>query len=47
MPTRRRRSSPRIVKRAISKHLAKGPVDRTSYNITVDVTINGQLTTGP
>lgn len=47
LPVRRRRTSPRIVKRAISKHRAKGPVDRNSYNITVDVTINGQLTTGP
>lgn len=47
LPARRRRSSPRIVKRAISKHRAKGPVDRNSYNITVDITINGQLTTGP
>ncbi len=47
LPIRRRRTSPRIVKRAISKHRAKGPVDRNSYNITVDITINGQLTTGP
>lgn len=47
LPARRRRTSPRVVKRAISKHRAKGPVDRNSYNITVDVTINGHLTAGP
>lgn len=47
LPPRRHRTSPRIVKRAISKHRAKGPVDRNTYHITVDVTINGQLTTGP
>lgn len=47
LPIRRRRTSPRIVKRAISKHRAKGPADRNSYNITVDITINDQLTTGP
>ncbi len=35
MPARRSRSSPRIVKRAISKHRAKGPVDRTNYTTTV------------
>lgn len=47
LSARRRRTSPRVVKRAISKHRAKGPIDRNSYNITVDVTINGQLTAGP
>lgn len=47
LPPRRRRTSPRVVKRAISKHRAKGPIDRNSYNITVDITINGQLTAGP
>ena len=47
LPHRRRRTSPRVVKRAISKHRAKGPIDRNSYNITVDITINGQLTAGP
>lgn len=46
-PARRGRTSPRVVKRAISKHRAKGDVDRNSYKITVDLTINGQLTTGP
>jgi len=47
LPARRRRSSPRVVKRAISKHRAKGDVDRNTYKIAVDLTINGQLTTGP
>lgn len=31
MPTRRSRSSPRVTKRAISKHRAKGTIDRTNY----------------
>ena len=35
LPGRRSRSSPRIVKRAISKHRAKGPVDRTNYATTI------------
>ena len=47
LPARRHRTSPRVVKRAISKHRAKGYVDRNSYKIAVDLTINGQLTTGP
>ena len=47
LPARRRRTSPRVVKRAISKHRAKGDIDRNSYKIAVDVTINGHLTTGP
>ncbi|WP_228839025.1 transposase [Nocardia amamiensis] len=40
LPARRQRSSPRIVKRAISKHRAKGDVDRNTYKIEIDVTIN-------
>lgn len=40
MPDRRLRVSPRIVKRAISKHRAKGPVlDRTSYKATLSINI--------
>ncbi len=31
MPIRRPRQSPRVVKRAISKHRAKGSIDRTNY----------------
>jgi len=40
MPTRRLRTSPRIVKRAISKHQARGPnIDRTSYKATLTIDI--------
>lgn len=34
LPQRRPRSSPRVVKRAISKHRAKGHIDRTNYTAT-------------
>jgi hypothetical protein len=40
LPTRRQRTSPRVVKRAISKHRAKGTVDRNTYKIAIDVTID-------
>jgi hypothetical protein len=46
MPPRRTRVSPRVVKRAISKHRAKGDIDRTNYQATITITITG-LTTGP
>jgi hypothetical protein len=40
MPDRRLRVCPRIVKRAISKYQARGPViDRTSYKATVSIAI--------
>jgi len=39
LPTRRPRQSPRVVKRAISKHRAKGAIDRTNYP-RIDITIN-------
>jgi len=40
MPGRRVRTSPRIVKRAISKYVAKGPgINRTSYKATIAVNI--------
>jgi len=39
LPTRRPRASPHVVKRAISKHRAKGPVDRTSYHATININI--------
>ena len=40
MPARRLRVCPRIVKRAISKYQARGPViDRTSYRATVSIDI--------
>lgn len=35
LPPRRSRSSPRVVKRAISKHRAKGPIDRTNHTTTI------------
>lgn len=35
MPPRRSRSSPRVTKRAISKHRAKGAIDRTNHTTTV------------
>lgn len=47
LPPRRNRTSPRVVKRAISKHRAKGNLDRNTYKITIDITIEGRLTTGP
>jgi hypothetical protein len=39
MPSRRIRTSPRVVKRAISKYNARGTVDRTTYKATIAVTI--------
>jgi hypothetical protein len=47
LPTRRTRVSPRVVKRAISKHRAKGDIDRTNYRaeITVNIVRPANLTT--
>lgn len=39
LPARRSRSSPRVVKRAISKHRAKGIIDRTHYTTTITIEI--------
>jgi hypothetical protein len=39
LPIRRSRSSPRVVERAISKHRAKGNIDRTNYTTTISVEI--------
>ncbi|WP_433521595.1 hypothetical protein ACQPZ2_30385 [Nocardia pseudovaccinii] len=39
LPARRARTSPRVVKRAISKHRAKGPIDRNIYKTQVSVQI--------
>ncbi|WP_054814913.1 hypothetical protein [Nocardia arizonensis] len=39
MPPRRARSNPRIVKRAVSKHRAKGDVDRHSYRTSIRVEV--------
>jgi hypothetical protein len=35
MPSRRLRTSPRVVKRAISKYNARGEVDRTTHKATI------------
>jgi len=49
LPHRRPRSCPRVVKRAISKHRAKGDIDRTNYQaeITIDILRPAELTTKP
>ncbi|WP_329104950.1 IS4 family transposase [Micromonospora sp. NBC_01699] len=49
LPKRRARTSPRVVKRAISKHRAKGTIDRTNYHhtITVNILHTTGLTTDP
>lgn len=39
LPDRRLRTAPRVVKRAISKHRAKGPVNRRTYKATLDIAI--------
>ena len=39
MPSRRLRTSPRVVKRAISKYNARGKIDRTTYKATIDIAI--------
>jgi Insertion element 4 transposase N-terminal/Transposase DDE domain len=39
LPARRQRVSPRVVKRAISKHRVKGPTDRTNYQAKIDINI--------
>jgi hypothetical protein len=39
LPDRRVRTSPRVVKRAISKYNARGIVDRTSYKATIGISI--------
>jgi hypothetical protein len=47
MPARRPRTSPRVVKRAISKYNARGQVDRTARNAAITITIlAAPLTTG-
>jgi len=45
LPQRRTRISPRVVKRAISKHRAKGDIDRTNHHATITITLG--LTTNP
>jgi transposase IS4-like protein/DDE family transposase len=39
LPPRRTRRSPRVVKRAISKHRAKGDIDRTNHPATININI--------
>jgi hypothetical protein len=39
MPGRRMRTSPRVVKRAISKYNARGKIDRTSYKAAIAIDI--------
>ncbi len=39
MPGRRLRTSPRVVKRALSRYNAKGKTDRTTYQATIDIAI--------
>ena len=39
MPSRRPRTSPRVVKRAMSRYNAKGNVDRTTYKATIAINI--------
>jgi hypothetical protein len=39
MPGRRLRTSPRVVKRAISKYNARGKIDRATYKATIEITI--------
>ena len=39
LPARRSRSCPRVVKRAISKHRAKGTIDRTNHTATITIEI--------
>ncbi len=45
LPARRIRISPRVVKRAISKHRAKGTIDRTNHNATITIALG--LTASP
>ena len=45
LPAPRLRVSSRMVKRAISKYQARGPVDRASYKATVGIDIMAPPTT--
>ena len=49
LPPRRKRACPRVVKRAISKHRAQGPTDRTNYQaqISINIVKPQDLTPGP
>jgi hypothetical protein len=39
LPERRTRISPRVVKRAISKHRAKGVIDRTNHKASITISL--------
>jgi hypothetical protein len=46
MPARRLRTSPRVVKRAISKYNARGTIDRTTRKASIDIKICAAPSTG-
>jgi hypothetical protein len=46
MPARRPRTSPRVVKRAISKYNARGQIDRTTHKATIGIAILAAPLTG-
>jgi hypothetical protein len=41
MPSRRLRTSPRVVKRAMSRYNATGTVDRTTHKATITIAVLG------
>ncbi len=47
LPPRPTRICPRVVKRAISKHRAKGTIDRTNYQAAITINILTKLTADP
>jgi hypothetical protein len=47
LPERRTRISPRVVKRAISKHRAKGIIDRTNHQATITITTGSTTSPDP
>jgi hypothetical protein len=46
MPARRTRTSPRVVKRAISRYNARGAIDRTTHKAVISITIPATPLTG-
>lgn len=47
LPERRTRISPRVVKRAISKHRAKGAIDRTNHKATITIALGLTISPAP
>ncbi|QXJ27052.1 hypothetical protein AGRA3207_007457 [Actinomadura graeca] len=45
LPPRRVRICPRVVKRAISEHRAKGSIDRTNHRAVIDLNLYPEPTT--